>query len=188
MRTFMTLALVLAVGVASVPNWAHAAGKGRTKIDFQFDTANTSTSRLFAKIDISAALSQLGNSGKPSHNDDLAGYTLTVTVGSASFSALMDSEGKSAQDDSSNPPVPFTAKLTANGKILQIMVNGANLKDLLGVDTTQKNGTFSIEIDVTASKTDNTVTPPVTTTIPLSTQSVSFKYSVKQTTVKGKNF
>ncbi|HLX64199.1 MAG TPA: hypothetical protein VKX17_23200 [Planctomycetota bacterium] len=161
-------------------------GKGRTKIQFQFDTSSTANSQFFAKIDVSAALSQLGNSGTKSHNDDLAGYTLTLTIGSATFSGVADAKGKITANSTATPPVPFSAKLTANGKILQIMANGWDLKTLLGVDTTKTSGQVTVEIDVSASKTDST--SGQTMTVALSTQSVTFNYSVKGTTVKGKNF
>lgn len=189
MRILLTMALALAVLAGS----AHAAGHGgggmgRTKIDFQFDTVETTQSRLHAKIDISAASAQLGNSGAKSHNDDLAGYTVTLTfAGSSTYSAVADSKGKTKEDAAAVPPVPFTSKITGNGKILDVMMTGADLKALLGVDTTQASGSFSIQIDVSASKTDSAV-PPVTTTIPLSSQNVTFNYTVKNTTAKGKNF
>lgn len=190
MRIFMTMLFAGAILMGSAHAMGHGGGgKGRTKIDFQFDTVDSTKSRLFAKIDVSALLSQLGNSGNKSHNDDLAGYTLTLTfAGSSTFSVVMDSKGKTKEDGSTTPPSPFTAKLTANGKILQVMATGLNLQTLLGVNTAQTEGQFAIEIDVSASKTDSTVVPPVTTTIPLSTQNVTFNYSVKNTTVKGRNF
>jgi hypothetical protein len=161
-------------------------GKGRTKIDFKFSTESTTDSRLHAKIDVSAGTALLENSGSHSHNDDLAGYTINVTIGSATFSATADDKGKTRADSAATPPVPFTAKLTANGKILQLMAEGLSLKDLLGIDTTQASGQVTVEIDVSASKTDATTN--VVTTIPLSTQSVTFYYSVHGTSVKGKNF
>ena len=188
MRTTVVLALIACLSQSAFAS-GHGDGghgKGRTKIDFRFDTESTTDSRLFAKIDVSSGVSQLTNTGSKSHNDDLAGYTITLTIGSSTFSAVADEKGKTHADSTATPPVPFTAKLTANGKIMQIMANGLSLKDLFGIDTTQTSGQVTVEIDVSASKTDPVTT--LTTTVPLSTQSVTFYYSVKGTSVKGKNF
>lgn len=191
MRVLTVAALLVSVlGTSHIYAMAPAgAGQGKTKIDFQFDTVDVANSRLFAKIDVSAALSQLGNSGGKSHNDDLAGYTLKLSIGPvgtspSTFEAVCDSKGKTMEDLNAVPPVPFTAKLTANGKILQIMAEGLNLKSMFGIDPALGDGSVTIEIDVSASKTDSN---NVTTTVPLSAQAVTFNYKVKKTTVKGSN-
>jgi hypothetical protein len=182
-----SLAILFCVGqVHAMGQGDPGGGKGRTKIDFKFDTATPTNSRLFAKIDVAAAVSLLANTGAKSHNDDLAGYTLTLTIGSAQFSAVLDEKGKSTEDLNATTPVPFSAKLTANGKVLQIKADGLNLQSLLGVDVTQKNGQVTVEVDVSISKTDPVTN--VTTTTSLSQQSVTFHYKVHGTSVKGKNF
>ena len=165
--------------------FAMGHGQGTTKIDFQFDTVTATKSSLFAKINVSAALSQLGNAGTPSHNDDLAGWTVTLTIGgSSTFSGTADSKGKITEDLTATPPIPFTAKLTANGNTLQIMADGLNLQSLFGIDPTKGDGSVMVELDVSASKTD---TGGITTTVSLSKQLVTFNYKVKKTTVKGSN-
>lgn len=184
-ETVVLFSLLCASPVFAMSQDKPGGGEGRTKIDFKFDAVDGLDSRLFAKIDISAALAQLGNSGKPTNNDDLAGWTLTLTIGgSATFSAIADEKGKIKQSLSATPPVPFTAKLTAKGKILHLTANDLNLKALLGINPATGNGTVSVQIDVTASKTDAN---NVTTTVPLSAQLVTFNYKVKGEKVMGTN-
>src|SRR5437773_1868748 len=113
----LAYAMTLSLGAFAAGSGDHGnpgGGKGRTKIDFKFDTETATDSRLFAKFDVSSGTSQLANTGSKSHNDDLAGYTLTLTIGSATFTATADEKGKTRADSTATPPVPFTAKLTAN--------------------------------------------------------------------------
>lgn len=191
----LLVAVVAVLAVSSSDCHAMGVAHGRTKIDFHATIGDATTSRLFAKLDVSGAVTTNGNSffgtssgkghGKSgshgSNNFALAGYDVTVTIGSASFTGTADAKGKVA--------TPFTAKLTANGGILQIMANGLNLEQLFPLDPTDGDHQVTVPLIVTATKT-TTSTTGVTTTIDatLSTQNVTFFYSVKNGKAHGKNF
>ncbi|HLX65156.1 MAG TPA: hypothetical protein VKX17_28060 [Planctomycetota bacterium] len=180
MRLFMVASLALALAFGS--ERARAAD-GRTKIQFQFDGANPTSSRLVARIDVSAAIGPLLSSGG-SHDEDLKLQTITLTIGSAKFVAYTDIFGRTVEDVSSDPPQPFSSKLSASGKILFITATGYNLQDLLPVGTAQ-SGSFSIDIDVSVTNTFPGDNPP--TTISLSQQHITFNYALKGTKVMGKS-
>jgi len=165
-------------------------GKGRTKIDFMLKIGDFSSSRFFAKIDVSGAVTSNGTSffaipgntmhGK-SRNFELAGYDVTLSIGSASFTGTADSKGKVS--------TPFSAKLTANGNIAMIKATGLNLEQLLPVTSTDGTHQVTVEIKLTASKTTtDTSGVAITTFVTLSDQNVTFTYTVKNGQAKGKNF
>ena len=172
------LALVLVASSAM----AMGQGKGRTKIDFKATAGDFASSRFFAKLDVAGGVSALPETGAKSRNDNLAGYTINLIIGaSAPFSGTADEKGKVT--------TPFSAKLTANGGILQIKATGLNLEQLFPLDITDGEHEVVVALTVTATKdttaTDGTVT---TETITLSTQNVTFNYTVKNGQIKGRNF
>jgi hypothetical protein len=228
------IAVLLITGTIA---FAHGHGKGRTKIDFRLMTGDPSSSRLFAKIDVSGALSSNanmtafkhgnggghGNSGNHGHHGDndnhgdnghhgngnhgnhgggegegghggitsngnghhgksgnfaLANSTITLTIGSASFTGTADGRGRVS--------TPFNAKLTANGEILQIQAYGLNLEELFPIDPTDGDHQVTVEISVTATSAA-TATTAASTTV-LSDQQVTFFYTVKDGRAKGRNF
>ncbi|MCY3022280.1 MAG: hypothetical protein NTW87_24985 [Planctomycetota bacterium] len=176
-RRVCLLALVgFAIGLLSVP--AMAAGQGTTKIDFKLTIGDAASSRIFIKRDISATSGQLPEVGSKSINDNLAGQTVTLFIGSAGFSGTADEKGKVT--------TPFTAKITGNGKGLQIKATGLNLEQLLPVDPTDGDHQVTVQIKVTASRTD-AATGQVTEVV-LSDASETLFYKAKKGKVKGKNF
>jgi hypothetical protein len=192
----LLIALFAVLATVSEPCHAMGVAHGRTKIDFRLTIGDSTSSRLFAKLDVSGAVTSNGNSffdqssgnghGKSgshgSKNFALAGFDVTVMIGSASFTGTADAKGKVA--------TPFTAKLTANGRILQIMANGLNLEQLFPIDPTDGDHQVTVPLIVTATKSTTSATTGVTTTVnaTLSSQNVTFFYSVKNGKAHGKNF
>lgn len=122
-----------------------------------------------------------GHTANGFNNFSLAGFDVTLTIGSASFTGTADGKGK-VHD-------PFDAKLTANGQILMINASGLDLVELFPLDTTDGNHQVTVTISVSASKTTTDTTGATnTTTIDLSTQDVTFFYNVKNGRAQGKNF
>ena len=122
--------------------------------------------------------STTGNPGGGSFNHSLAGDTLTLTIGSASFSGVADSNGQVS--------TPFNAKLVANGRTLMIDASGLNLVELFPLDKTDGVHQVSVAITVTATTAASTGKPSVTST--LSSQNVNFIYVVRHGFAKGRNF
>jgi hypothetical protein len=178
--------------VASASAHAMGVAHGRTKIDFQAAAGDTTSGRLFAKLDVTNAVTSNGNPffgtggghGKKgrggSNNFALAGDTVTLMIGSASISGTADDKGRVS--------TPFTAKLTANGKILQIMANGLDLQDLFPLDTTDGEHQVTVALKVTATTTATVSGVAITTVGTLSDQNVTFFYSTKNGKIRGKNF
>ena len=71
-----------------------------------------------------------GHTANGFNNFSLAGFDVTLTIGSASFTGTADGKGK-VHD-------PFDAKLTANGQILMINASGWDLVELFPLDTTDR--------------------------------------------------
>lgn len=180
MRNIARVVPVAVLALVVLTNSAQAMGKGQTKIDFKATAGDSgASSRLFAKLDVKQAVDSLPEVGSGSKNDNLAGATVTVTIGSATFSGTADEKGKVA--------TPFDAKITGNGKGMQIKAGGLNLEQLFPLDITDgKDKSVTVALKVTASFT-NATTGAVTETV-LSEQNVTFKYSVKKGAIKGKNF
>lgn len=219
---------------------ASGHGKGRTLIAFKTSTSDPTSSRFFAKIDVSGAVTSNGNpTGNPgtcdnnnhnsnddsddddnnqgngnhedshgakvgkghgkgkgqgngngnsqgngngkghghgSNNFNLAGDTVTLTIGSASFTGTADSKGRVS--------TPFEAKLVADGQILMIEASGLNLVELFPIDISDGSHTVTVPISVSATQTTGTTT----TTTALSSQNVTFNYFVKNGRAMGKNF
>jgi len=176
-RRSFTVCLLIAAWIA-LPAHAMGVGKGRTKIDFKLEVGDSASSRLFAKLDTGSGINSLSETGAKSKNDNLAGYTVNFSIGSAVFSGTADGKGKVA--------TPFNAKLTANGGILQIKATGLNLEQLFPIDTKDGDHEVTVAMKVTATKADAAGT--VTETVTLSEQNVTFKYTVKNGQAKGKNF
>lgn len=230
-------------------------GKGRTKIDFRLMMGDPSSSQLFAKIDVSAAISSNANifpSGvKPGHghgkksalkhgengngddqgngngkdgasesggkdghgnkgghggdgnendgdDDDnggitsngnvghhgksgnfaLAGSTITLTIGSASFSGTADAKGRVS--------TPFNAKLTADGNILELKANGLNLEELFPIDPA--DGAHQVTVEIKVSATTVATSTLASQMVTLSDQNVTFFYTVKNGRARGRNF
>jgi hypothetical protein len=178
MRNLALSAFALALALC-LPSAAHAMGKGTTKIDFKLTIGDPAGSRIFIKRDISATSPNLPQFGTPSANDNLANQTVTLTFGgSASFSGTADEKGKVT--------TPFAAKITGNGKGLQVKADGLNLEQLLPVDPTDGEHQVTVQITITASRTDSATGQ--TTTVVLSDDAVTFFYKVKKGNVKGRNF
>ena len=172
--------LMLAAFVCADSANAMGQGKGRTKIDFKTGLGDSgASSRLFAKLDVASAVNSLPEVGAKSKNDNLAGYTVNVIIGSATFSGTADDKGKVA--------TPFNAKLTANGGVLHVKANGLNLEQLFPLDPTDGEHEVTVNIKVTVSKVDPATGQPGAETV-LSDQQVTFKYKVKNGQAKGKNF
>ena len=157
---------------------AHAMGKGTTKIDFQLTAGDAASSRLFIKRDVKSATGQLPEVGSHSANDNMAGQTVTLYIGSAAFSGVADSKGRVRS--------PFDAKLTGNGKGLQVKANGLALEELFPVDTTDGHHSVTVQIKVICASTD--ATTQVVTTVTLTDSAVTFEYDVKKGKVKGRGF
>lgn len=122
-----------------------------------------------------------GHTANGFNNFSLAGFDVTLTIGSASFTGTADGKGK-VHD-------PFDAKLTANGQILMINASGLDLVELFPLDTTDGKHQVTVTISVSATKTTTDTTGATnTTTIDLSTQDVTFYYCVKNGRAQGKNF
>ena len=174
------MAVILGLMAAFIVNPAYAMGhgKGETKIDFKLKIGDSTSSRLFAKLNVATGVGQLPETGSKSKNDNLAGQTIILTIGSADFSGTADEKGKVTS--------PFNGKLTANGEIMQIKADGLNLEELFPVASTDGEHSVTVAIKVTASSTDSAT--GVVTTVVLSDQSVTFNYVVKKGSVKGRNF
>ena len=159
---------------------AAGQGQGRTKIDFKTRLGDSgASSRLFAKLDVASAVNGLPEVGAKSKNDNLAGYTINLIIGSsATFSGVANDKGKVTS--------PFDAKLTANGGIMQIKASGLNLEQLFPLNPADGDHEVTVSLKVTASSTN--ATTGQTTTVTLSEQNVTFKYTVKNGQAKGKNF
>jgi len=196
----MTLLLTVTV-IASEGDRAkggNGGGKGRTKIDFKVTADSPATSRLFAKIDVSAGVGLLAETGSKSANDNLAGYLLEFGIQAAGasptiFTGVANSKGKIT--------TPFDGKLTANGAILQIKYTGLDLVTLFPLNTADGKYEVPVTLTVTAKKVlvDTAGTPvldvngqvqadPNVPPIALSTQTVTFKYDTKSGKIKGRNF
>jgi hypothetical protein len=122
-----------------------------------------------------------GNGSNGFNNFSLAGFDVTLTIGSASFTGTADSKGRVS--------TPFNAKLVADGEILMINANGLDLVDLFPIDTTDGSHQVTVTISVSATKTTTDTTGATTTTsIALSTQDVTFNYVVRNGRAMGKNF
>lgn len=118
-----------------------------------------------------------GHHGK-SGNFALSGSTITLTIGSASFSGTADAKGRVS--------TPFNAKLTADGNILQIQAYGLNLEELFPIDPTDGSHQVTVEIKVEA--TTVATSTVASQTITLSDQNVTFFYTVKNGRAQGRNF
>lgn len=176
----------------------NGGGKGRTKIDFKVTADSPTTSRLFAKIDVSAAAGSLAETGSKSANDNLAGYLLEFSIQAAGasptiFTGVANEKGKIT--------TPFDGKLTANGAILQIKYTGLDLVVLFPLNTADGKYEVPVTLSVTAKKVlvDSAGAPvldvngqaqadPAVAPIVLSTQTVTFKYDTKSGKIKGRNF
>jgi hypothetical protein len=186
----LAVALLASTGVLQAGSDKGGNGKGRTKIDFKAKTDDPTTTRLFAKLDVAAGVALLPAVGAKSLNDEIAGQTITLTVGSATFTGVADEKGKFK--------TPFDCKLTANGSILQIKYTGLDLVALFPLNTADGEYTVSVPLKVTASKAQvdpngQPVIDPATgqqavTTVTLSEQTVAFSYTTKKGQIKGKNF
>lgn len=171
------VAIVVFFAIAS--RGALAMGQGTTKIDFKATIGDPASSRIFIKRDITATSPNLPQVGTPSANDNLANQTVTLTfAGSAGFSGTADEKGKVA--------TPFAAKITGNGKGLQVKADGLNLEQLLPLDPTDGDHQVTVQVTITASRTD-AATGQVTT-VTLSDDAVTFFYKTKKGKVKGRNF
>jgi hypothetical protein len=120
-----------------------------------------------------AKLSKSAKHGK-SGNFSLAGQTVTLTIGSASFSGTADSKGR--------VKTPFDAKLTADGNILQIKANGLNVEELFPLDATDGKHSVTVEIKVTA-----TPAAAGAQELTLSDQTVTFDYRVRHGRAQGRS-
>jgi hypothetical protein len=169
---FVAVALV----VFAPPAFAMGSGQGVTKIDFKLKIGDSTSSRLFAKLDVAAGIAQL-TGGQGSANHALAGCTVNFSIGSAVFTGIADDKGKVT--------TPFNAKVTGNGAIMQIKANGLNLEQLFPIDPTDGDHQVTVALKVTAVKTN---ADGSTTTVTLNDQSVIFNYRVKKGAVKGRNF
>jgi len=191
--------LVLATTVfSSEGKGGNGGGKGRTKIDFKLKTDDFSSSRLFAKIDVSAGASALAESGSKSRNDNLRGYLLEFGIQAAGASPTIST---GVANDKGKIITPFDGKLTANGGILQIKYTGLDLVTLFPLNTTDGKYEVPVTLTVTAKKilVDSTGAPvldangqvqadPNSPSIALSTQTVTFNYETKNGMIKGRNF
>jgi hypothetical protein len=157
----------------------HAMGKGTTKIDFQATVGDSASSRLFIKRDVKSATGQLPEVGSKSVNDNMAGQTVTLYIGSAAFPGVADEKGRVR--------TPFDAKLTGNGKGLQVKANGLALESLFPLDTTDGKHSVTVQIKITCDTIDPT-TLAVTKSVILSDASVTFDYDVKKGKIKGRGF
>lgn len=122
-----------------------------------------------------------GDSGKKhgSGNQDLAGQTITLSIGSAVFTGVADDKGR--------VKTPFDAKLCANGQILMIKADGLDLVELFPIDPTDGAHQVTVHIEVTATPAATTTGTTATPTT-LSSQDVTFFYYSKHDHAKGRNF
>lgn len=180
---FLALAgLVLLAAPASV----HAAGKGkgRTKKSFNAYFQAPERNRVFFKCDVEAAVLALENTGGNTRNDDLANMDLTVTINGTSFAGTLDDKGKANTD-------VFKAKLTANGRILQVKLKDLDLESILPLDPADdgKNLTVDVTLHIEAQPQPENSSDPLPPAIVLVDEVVTFKYSQKaDSQAKGKNF
>jgi hypothetical protein len=203
-KKLLTSSLVLLLAVTVVASETDRAkggnggGKGRTKIDFKVTADSPTTSRLFAKIDVSAGASSLAETGSKSRNDNLAGYLVEFSITAAGgsptvFTGVANEKGKIT--------TPFDGKLTANGGIMQIKYTGLDLVTLFPLNTADGKYEVPVTLSVTAKKVlvDSAGAPvldtngqpqadPAVAPIVLSTQTVTFKYDTKSGKIKGRNF
>lgn len=176
MRNLRSVAVLFAAVVAC--GSVQAMGSGTTKIDFQLVAGDAASSRLFIKRDVSATTGQLPLVGSKSVNDNMAGQTVTLYIGSAAFSGTATDKGK--------VETPFAAKLTGNGKGLQVKASGLNLEELFPIDKTDGNHSVTVQIKVTCASTDPAT--QAVTTITLTDAAVVFEYTAKKGKVKGRGF
>ncbi|MBI3735558.1 hypothetical protein HY256_03485, partial [Candidatus Sumerlaeota bacterium] len=123
----LTASIMLSVpGAFAKKGGGGGGGKGQTKIDFSLTLGNPATSRLFAKRDVAAGVAQLPEVGSASKNDNLAGQVVAVYFGDSLTTGTADSRGKVT--------VPFEAKLTANGRNMQVTIKGLDLETIMGIN------------------------------------------------------
>jgi len=176
----------------------NGGGKGRTKIDFKLSSDDFATSRLFAKIDVSAGASSLAETGSKSRNDNLRGYLVEFGIQAAGASPSIFT---GVANDKGKITTPFDGKLTANGAIMQIKYTGLDLVTLFPLNTADGSYEVPVTLTVTAKKVlvDTAGEPvldtngqaqadPAVAPITLSTQTVTFKYDTKAGKIKGRNF
>lgn len=200
--TVFTMFLTVAGSTASEADarakGGNGGGKGRTKIDFKLKTDDFSTSRLFAKIDVATGVSSLPEVGAKSKNDNLAGHIVEFSIQGMGMSAVVFS---GVADEKGKFKTPFDCKLTANGGIMQIKYTGLDLVTLFPLTTTDGSYEVPVVLTVTAKKVlvDTAGEPvldtmgqvqadPAVPAVTLSTQTVTFKYDVKNGQIKGRNF
>lgn len=185
MRTTRGLFLALLGGVLlAAPSSAHAMGKGRTKKSFNAYFQAPERNRVFFKCDVEAAVLALENTGSPTRNDDLANMDLTVTINGTAFTETLDEKGKANTD-------VFKAKLTANGRILQVKLKDLDLQSILPLDPADdgKNLTVDVTLHIEAQPQPENSSDPLPPAIVLVDEVVTFKYSQKaDNQAKGKNF
>jgi len=174
---FFTLALLVALSSS-----VFAMGKGQTKIDFQYKQDALSSSRLFIKRALGKEVDQLPEVGSKSKNDNLANHTITLQIGSDSANLLTG-----VASDKGKVSTPFDCKLTGNGKGLQIKADGLDLAKLLGITQTT-DGEFSVtaKVTITASRVD--ALTGSTIGVVLSDETVTFEFTIKKGSVKGRGF
>jgi hypothetical protein len=177
--------LVLAMSLLFIAHGAFAKGpkkppkgKGRTKIDITQTLGNPATSRFFGKFDVAAGVAQLPKIGSSSRNDDLQGTTVTMTLNGASFAGLAEQAGMVTS--------PFTAKLTANGGILNLQAYGIDLQTLFGIVPIDGTYNIIVSIVITAAWIDPTTLEVIE--VVLSNQNVTFTTTVSLGAFKGRNY
>lgn len=194
----MLLATSVLASEESRAKGGNGGGKGRTKIDFKLSADDFATSRLFAKIDVSAGAGSLAETGSKSRNDNLRGYLLEFGIQAAGASPAIFT---GVANDKGKITTPFDGKLTANGGILQIKYTGLDLVTLFPLNTADGSYEVPVTLTVTAKKVlvDSNGNPvldtngqaqadPAVAPIALSTQTVTFKYDTKSGKIKGRNF
>lgn len=175
---------LLGLVLLAAPGSAHAMGKGRTKKSFNAYFQAPEKNRVFFKCDVEAAVLALENTGNPTRNDDLANMDLTVTINGTAFTETLDEKGKANTD-------VFKAKLTANGRILQVKLKDLDLETILPLDPADdgKNLTVDVTLHIEAQPQPENSSDPLPPAIVLVDEVVTFKYSQKaDNQAKGKNF
>lgn len=176
----------------------NGGGKGRTKIDFKLSSDSLESSRLFAKIDVSAGASSLEETGSKSRNDNLRGYLVEFGIQAAGASPSIFT---GVANDKGKITTPFDGKLTANGGIMQIKYTGLDLVTLFPLNTADGKYEVPVTLTVTVKKVlvDTAGAPvldtngqpqadPAVAPITLSTQTITFNYETKSGKIKGRNF
>lgn len=175
---------LLGLVLLAAPGNAHAMGKGRTKKSFNAYFQTPEKNRVFFKCDVEAAILALENTGSSTRNDDLANMDLTVTINGTAFTETLDEKGKANTD-------VFKAKLTANGRILQVKLKDLDLQSILPLDPADdgKNLTVDVTLHIEAQPQPENSEDPLPPAIVLVDEVVTFKYSQKaDNQAKGKNF